>query len=127
MKNISTSLILQIVALIFLIIIGYMMFNSGSKWDIISNELERARKELDSSKKVLKNTQSQLTESLHEIERMNLQKDIFKRERDSLLFDFKKNTAEDWDELTAIKDSIKKNHDKLVSERILLDSLFGRN
>ncbi len=125
MKSVNINTILQIVALLFLLIIGYMTFRSGSKWESIQKDLDDARRELKTSRDTLTITQSRLKKSMVEIERMNLQKDIFKRERDSILLSFKKETAADWDALVAIKDSIKENQEKLIAERVLLDSLFS--
>ena len=125
MKSISTNTILQIVALLFLIIIGYMTFNSGSNWKIIQSELDNARKELKTSRDTLAITKSNLQNSIKEFEKMKLQKDIISRQRDSLLFDFKRKNAKDWNELEAIKDTILKNNEKLIEEKALLDRLFG--
>ncbi|WP_025741230.1 hypothetical protein [Aquimarina pacifica] len=125
MKSTNINTILQIVGLVFLIIIGYMTFSSGSKWESIQKDLDNVRNELKTSRDTLKITQTRLKSSLEEIEKMNLQKDIFKRERDSIILDFKKETAADWDALVAIKDSIKENQEKLIAERVLLDSLFN--
>lgn len=125
MKSISTNTILQIVALLFLIIIGYMTFNSGSNWKIIQSELDKARKELKTSRDTLAITKSNLQNSIKEFEKMKLQKDIISRQRDSLLFDFKRKNAKDWNELEAIKDTILKNNEKLIEEKALLDRLFG--
>ncbi|WP_128755237.1 hypothetical protein [Aquimarina sediminis] len=125
MKSINTNTILQIVALLFLVIIGYMTFNSGSNWKIIKSELDKAREELRISKDTLAVTKSNLKNSIKELEKMNLQKDIVVRQRDSLLFDFKRKNAKDWNELEAIKDTILKNNEKLTEEKALLDRLFG--
>lgn len=125
MKSTNISTILQIVALIFLIIIGYMTFNSGSNWKIIKSELDRARDELKVSRDTLAITKSNLQNSIQELKKINLQKDIIIRQRDSLLFDFKRKNARDWNELEAIKDSITKNNKKLTEEKALLDRLFG--
>ncbi|WP_062054697.1 hypothetical protein [Aquimarina longa] len=125
MKSITTNTILQIVALIFLIIIGYMTFNSGSNWKIIKSELDNAREELKTSRDTLAITKSNLRNSIKELEKINLQKDIITRQRDSLLFDFKKKNARDWEELKAIKDTIIKNNQKLTEEKAVLDKLFG--
>lgn len=125
MKSTNVSTILQIVALIFLIIIGYMTFNSGSNWKIIKSELDKARDELKVSRDTLAVTKSNLQSSIQELKKMNLQKDIIIRQRDSLLFDFKRKNAKDWNELEAIKDSILKNNKKLTEEKAVLDKLFG--
>ncbi len=125
MKSTNISTILQIVALIFLIIIGYMTFNSGSNWKIIKSELDKARDELKVSRDTLAVTKSNLQNSIQELKKMNLQKDIIIRQRDSLLFDFKRKNAKDWNELEAIKDSILKNNKKLTEEKAVLDKLFG--
>lgn len=125
MKSTNISTILQVVALIFLIIIGYMTFNSESNWKIIKSELDKARDELKVSRDTLAVTKSNLQNSIQELKKMNLQKDIIIRQRDSLLFDFKRKNAKDWNELEAIKDSIFKNNKKLTEEKALLDRLFG--
>ena len=126
MKNINTNTILQIVALLFLVIIGYMSFSSGSNWKIIKSELDRAREELRSSRDTLAVTKANLKNSMKELEKLNIQKDIYRRQRDSLLLDFERKNAEDWNSLVAIKDSIRENNDRIAADRVLLDSLFGR-
>lgn len=125
MKKISTNTILQIIALIFLVIMVYMTFNSSSNWKVIKTELDNARRELKISKDTLTATRSNLQKSLKELEKIQLQKGIVTSQRDSLLFDFKKKNAKDWEELTAIKDSIAKNNDELNENKVLLDKLFN--
>ncbi len=125
MKNINANTILQIVALLFLIVIGYMIFNSGSNWKIIKSELDNARQELKVSRDTLTVTKSNLQNSVKALKKLQLQKDIVTRQRDSLLFDFKKKNARDWNELEAIKDTISKNNKKLTEHKVLLDKLFG--
>ncbi len=125
MKNINTNTILQIVALLFLVIIGYMTFSSGSKWEIIEKDLNDAKQELKSSEATLKATKVELETSKEEFKKMRLQKDLLIHQRDSLIFDFKKKNAKDWEELQRIKDSIKLNNDKLAEEKALIKSLFG--
>ncbi len=125
MKNINTNTILQIVALLFLVIIGYMTFSSGSNWKIIKSELERARKELEVSKDTLAVTQSKLKNSIKEIHKLKLQKDLITHKRDSLLVDFGEKNAIDWNQKMELQDSLKAIQDKIVVETKLLDSLFG--
>jgi len=125
MKNVNTNTILQIVALLFLGIIGYMTFSSGSNWKIIKSELERARKELEISKDTLSVTQSKLKTSIKEIQKLKLQKDLIKHKRDSLVLEFEKKNAKDWETLTHIKDSLKKINRTIIKEEEILDSLFG--
>ncbi len=125
MKNVNTNTILQIVALLFLLIIGYMTFNSGSNWKIIKSELERARKELEISKDTLAATKSQLKKSLKEINKLKLQKDLVTHKRDSLLVDFGQKNAVDWKQKMELQDSLKVIQDKITVETKLLDSLFG--
>ncbi|MEW7289044.1 hypothetical protein [Aquimarina sp. 2304DJ70-9] len=125
MKNINTNTILQIVALLFLVIIGYMTFSSGSNWKIIKSELDRARKELEISKDTLAATKSKLKSSLKEINKLKLQKDLVTHKRDSLLVDFGQKNAIDWKQKMELKDSLKAIQDKITVETKLLDSLFG--
>ncbi len=125
MKNINTNTILQIVALLFLIIIGYMTFSSGSNWKIIKSELDRARKELEISKDTLAATKSKLKSSLKEINKLKLQKDLVSHKRDSLLVDFGQKNAIDWKQKMELQDSLKVIQDKITVETKLLDSLFG--
>jgi len=40
--NLNTNTILQIVALLFLVILGYMAFRSESKWGVIKEEIKDA-------------------------------------------------------------------------------------
>lgn len=125
MKSINTNTILQIVALLFLIIIGYMTFSSGSNWKIIKSELERAREELKTSRDTLTATQSKLKNSLKEIKKLKLQKDLVTHKRDSLLVDFGQKNAIDWEQKMKLQDSLKAIQDKITVETKLLDSLFG--
>ncbi|TSE08292.1 MULTISPECIES: hypothetical protein [Aquimarina] len=117
--------ILQIVALVFLVIIGYISFNSGSNWKIIKSELDRAREELKISKDTLAATKINLQKSLKEINKLKLQKDLVTHKRDSLLLDFGEKNAIDWDHKMKLQDSLKKIQDKITVETKLLDSLFG--
>ncbi len=126
MKNINTNTILQIVALLFLVIIGYMTFSSGSKWDIIEAQLKEAKEQLTESKKTLTTTIANLETSKSELQKIQLQKDIFKRQRDSLLLDFERKNAVDWNSLEAIKDSITINNEELIMYKKILDSLRGK-
>lgn len=127
MKNVNTNTVLQIIALIFLIIIVYMSFRSGSHLEIIKTELDRAREELQLSRDTLMITKTKLKKALKDFEKMKVQKDILIHKRDSLLFDFKKKNAKDWDELQAIKDSIKNTNKKIIEDKVTLDKLFGIN
>ncbi|AXT61377.1 hypothetical protein D1816_13810 [Aquimarina sp. AD10] len=127
MKNINPNTILQIVALLFLVIIGYMTFNSGSNWKIIKSELDRAREELKTSKETLVSTKSDLEKFKKEFEKMRLQKDLLIHKRDSLIFDFQKKNAKDWEELQRIKDSIKINNDQLAEDKALIKNALGIN
>lgn len=117
--------ILQVVALVFLVIIGYISFNSGSNWKIIKSELDRAKKELKTSRDTLAITQANLQKSLKEISKLKLQKDLVTHKRDSLLLDFGEKNAKDWDHKMKLQDSLKKIQDKITVETKLLDSLFG--
>ncbi|GAA4276790.1 hypothetical protein [Aquimarina mytili] len=125
MKNVNTNTILQIVALLFLLIIGYMTFSSGSNWKIIKSELERVRKELEISKDTLAATKTKLKNSLKEINKLKLQKDLVTHKRDSLLVDFGQKNAIDWKQKMELQDSLKVIQDKITVETKLLDSLFG--
>ncbi|WP_024768072.1 hypothetical protein [Aquimarina macrocephali] len=125
MKNINISLILQIVALFFLLVIGYLIFNSSDNWKIVSSELDKAQKELKVSQEVIITTKSQLENSRKEFEQMKSQKDLIIHKRDSLILSFKRKNAKDWDELQRIKDSIKLTNDRLAKDRAVLDDLFG--
>ncbi|WP_299259855.1 hypothetical protein [uncultured Aquimarina sp.] len=127
MKNINISTVLQIIALAFLIIIGYMTFNTSENWKIITSELEKANKELEISKDTLAITKDLLKNTRLEFQQMKVQKDLIIHKRDSLLFAFKRKNAKDWDELQNIKDSIQLNNDQLEKERNLLNGLFGLN
>ncbi|GAA3522838.1 hypothetical protein GCM10022393_41890 [Aquimarina addita] len=127
MKNIHIGLILQVVVLIFLIGIGYLIFNSSSNWEIISSELDKAKKELKISQEVIANTKSQLENTKKEFEQMKTQKDLIIHKRDSLIFSFKRKNAKDWKELQRIKDSIELTNNRLAKNRAVLDGLFGLN
>ncbi|WP_299897967.1 hypothetical protein [uncultured Aquimarina sp.] len=127
MKSINISTVLQIVALIFLIIIGYMTFNSSENWKVITSELEKANKELKISKDTLAITKNLLKNSRIEFKQMKAQKDLLIHQRDSILFAFKKKNAKDWNELQNIKDSIQQTNNQLTKDRVLLEGLFGLN
>lgn len=127
MKSINISTVLQIVALIFLIIIGYMTFNSSENWKVITSELEKANKELKISKDTLAITKNLLKNSRIEFKQMKAQKDLLIHQRDSILFAFKKKNAKDWNELQNIKDSIQQTNTQLTKDRVLLEGLFGLN
>ncbi|MGY3792051.1 hypothetical protein [Aquimarina sp. 433] len=127
MKSINISTVLQIVALIFLIIIGYMTFNSSENWKVLTTELEKANKELEISKDTLAITKNLLKNSRIEFKQMKAQKDLLIHQRDSILFAFKKKNAKDWNELQNIKDSIQQTNTQLTKDRVLLEGLFGLN
>lgn len=127
MKSINISTVLQIVALIFLIIIGYMTFNSSENWKVITSELEKANKELKISKDTLAITKDLLKNSRIEFKQIKAQKDLLIHQRDSILFAFKKKNAKDWNELQNIKDSIQQTNNQLTKDRVLLEGLFGLN
>lgn len=127
MKNINTNTILQIVALLFLVIIGYMSFSSGSNWKVIQQQLDETKQELKDSKEALTATKAELENSKEEFKKMKLQKDFLIHQRDSLIFDFKKKNAKDWEELQRIKDSIQATNDKLAEDKALIKSVFGIN
>ncbi|MHA7056509.1 hypothetical protein ACWGOQ_0004775 [Aquimarina sp. M1] len=127
MKNINMSTVLQIVALAFLIIIGYMTFTTSENWKIITSELEKVNKELEISKDTLAITKKRLESTRLEFIQMKAQKDLIIHKRDSLLFAFKRKNAKDWDELQNIKDSIEVTNNELAKDRLLLDDLFGLN
>jgi len=125
MKNTNISIILQILALLFLIIIGYVIFHFSTNWKIISSELNKTRKELSTSKEVITATKSRLENSRKEFEQMKIQKDLIIHKRDSLILSFQRKNAKDWTELQHIKDSIKLNNNRLVKDRALLNGFFG--
>lgn len=127
MKNISVNTILQIVAIIFLVIIGYMTFNSSGNWKLMKSELKKVEKEIQRSKDTLSATKKLLTKSQLEFKQLKVQKDLIIHQRDSLLLAFKRKNAKDWDELQIIKDSIKSTNDQLSEDRLLLKNLFGLN
>lgn len=127
MKNIKSSVVLQIMALIFLIIIGYMTFNSSENWKIITSELEKVNEELEISKDTLTITKNLLENSRLEFKQMKVQKDLIIHQRDSILFAFKRKNAKDWSELQNIKDSIELTNNQLTKDRVVLDGLFGLN
>ncbi len=125
MKSSNINTILQIVAILFLVIIGYMSFSSGSNWKIIKSELERAREELETSKDTLAVTKANLKTSIKEISKLKLQKDLITHKRDSIVLEFERKNAKDWEDLTSIKNSIEETNIRIKMEQKLLDSLFG--
>ncbi len=102
-----------------------MIFDSGSQWKFIKSELEKTRQQLELSKDTLAKTKANLKLSMEDLNKMNLQKNIIKGERDSLLLHFKRKNAKDWESLQGIKDSISDITIELNTNRSLLDSLFG--
>ncbi|WP_075343719.1 hypothetical protein [Tenacibaculum agarivorans] len=127
MKSTNINTLLQIVALIFLLIIGYLVFSSSSNWRVIKRELDNAQQELKTSKEKVVNAKSELDKFKKEFEKMKAQKDLLIHKRDSLILEFKRKNAKDWQELQQIKDSIKNTNDKLVKDRLILNGLFGIN
>ncbi len=127
MKNIPIQTILQSIALLFLAIIGYFMFTSSSNWQIVTLELEKVKKELKFATDSILATKVQLEKTKQEFQQMKVQKDLLIHTRDSLIFSFKRNNANDWEDLQKIKDSIALTNEKLDKDRLLLDGLFGLN
>lgn len=127
MKNIPIQTILQSIALLFLVIIGYFMFTSSSNWQIVTSELEKVKKELELSTDSITATKVQLEKTKQEFQQMKVQKDLLIHTRDSLIFSFKRNNAKDWEDLQKIKDSIALTNEKLDKDRLLLEGLFGLN
>ncbi|GAA4273784.1 hypothetical protein U6A24_02395 [Aquimarina gracilis] len=127
MKNINTNTILQIVALLFLVIIGYMSFSSGSNWKVVQQQINETKEKLNESEETLKNTQAELKKSKEEFEKMKIRKDILIHERDSLILDFRRKNAKDWDELQRIKDSIRLNKKQLIEDRLIAGKALGVN
>lgn len=127
MKSTNVNTLLQIVALIILLIIGYLVFKSSSNWKVIEIELNNARQELKTSKDNVINAKAELENFKKEFEQMKAKKDFIIHQRDSLILHFQKKNAKDWEELQKIKDSIKAVNDKLARDRVILDGLFGVN
>ena len=127
MKNVNINMVLQIVALLFLLLIGYMIFSASGNWKIVASELEKANKELKMSKDTLVVTKKRLENQRLEFIQMKAQKELIIHKRDSLLFAFKKKNARDWDELQNIKDSIEVTNNQIAKDRLLLNDLFGLN
>ncbi len=127
MKSDKINTLLQIVAIIILLIIGYLVFKSSSNWKVIEIELNNARQELKTSKDNVVNAKTELEKFRKEFEQMKAKKDFIIHQRDSLIFHFRKKNAKDWNELQRIKDSIKSVNDKLAKDRVILDGLFGVN
>ncbi|WP_010520577.1 hypothetical protein [Aquimarina agarivorans] len=125
MKNIQISTILQIVSLIFLAIIGYLVFNSSSNWKVVKSELKNAKEELKVSKDMLTSTKVALEKSKKDFKKLKAQKDLIIHRRDSLILSFKRKNAKDWNELQHIKDSIKITNYKLAKDQAILNSIFG--
>ena len=125
MKNISINTVLQSIALLFLVIIGYFMFTSNSNWQIITAELKKAKSELQLATDSIRATNDQLQRAKLEFQQMKVQKDLLIHTRDSLLLTFQKSNAKDWEDLVKIKDSIARTNEKLDKDRLLLESLFG--
>ncbi len=125
MQNTHINIILQMIALLFLIIIGYLIFNSSTNWKIVASELDKAKEELKISKDAITVAKSQLENSKKEFEQMKARKNLIIHRRDSLILAFKRKTAKDWTELLRIKDSIQLTNDRLAKDRSVLDGLFG--
>ncbi|NHN24085.1 hypothetical protein FIA58_000215 [Flavobacterium jejuense] len=125
MKNIPIQTILQSIALLFLVIIGYFMFTASSNWQVVTTELEKAKEELKFATDSILATKVQLEKTKQEFQQMKVQKDFLIHTRDSLILSFKRNNAKDWEDLQKIKDSIVLTNEKLDKDRLLLDGLFG--
>ncbi|CAM1344877.1 hypothetical protein [Tenacibaculum amylolyticum] len=125
MKKVNINVILQIIALVFLIIIFYFSFQSSSNLKVIAAEVDNAKEELKTSKETITTLQKKLENTETEFKKMRAQKDLIIHKRDSLIFAFRKKNAKDWEELVRIKDSIKFTNDQLIKDRLLLDRLFG--
>ncbi|MEW7289078.1 hypothetical protein [Aquimarina sp. 2304DJ70-9] len=125
MKNTNIGIILQVIALLFLIAIGYLIFNSNANWKTITVELNKAKEELNISKDVITATKFQLENSKKEFVQMKAQKDLIIHRRDSLILSFKRKNAKDWTDLQRIKDSIQRTNDRLAKDRVVLEGLFG--
>ena len=124
MKKLDINTVLQGIQLILLVIIGYLIFSSNSNLKTMTLELDRAKKELESAEDSIINIRTKLKQSNTALERVYLEKDIIIRQRDSLLFDFKRKNTKNKNILSAIKDSIILNNQKLKEDKILLDKLF---
>lgn len=125
MKNSNINTILQIIAIVFLIVIGYFTLSSNDNLNIISTELKNTKEELKNSKETIISVQNELKTAQMEFKKMKAQKDLIIHKRDSLILSFEKRNAKDWEDLMRIKDSIKITNDKLTEDRLILDRLFG--
>lgn len=125
MKKIDLSTVLQIIALIFLVFIGYLTFKSSSNWSIIKSELENARKELKISRDTLAATKFKLEKSVQTIDKLQLQKEVYALQRDSIILALKRKNAKNWDELTTLKDSINTINSKISEDLALLKKVYG--
>ena len=127
MKQINTSTLLQVIALLFLLIIGYMTFKSNDNWRVMKTELEKVNKELKIAEDTLAKTKQFLQKSQLAFKQLKAQKDLVTHQRDSILLNFKKKNAKDWRALQRIKDSIAITNNKLLEDRIKVGALFGLN
>jgi len=124
-KKININTVLQIVALIILIVVGYLTFKSSANWKLFKFELENARKELRTSIDTLTVTKQKLANSLKTIDQLQIEKDLIRLKRDSIIMDLKRKNAKDWEELTELKDSISKINDKISEDLALLRRVYG--
>jgi len=124
--NLNTNTILQIVALLFLVILGYMAFRSESKWGVIKEEIKDAVHEVKASQDTLALAKAKIAQYQKDFELMKLQKDVLIHKRDSIILGFKKKTTRDARQLKVIKDSIEVTNKLLQEEEDLLQKLFGK-
>jgi len=127
MNKLNTNTILQIVALLFLVILGYMAFRSESKWGILKQEIKDTVREIEASQDTLKVAKAKLAQYQKDFEIMKLQKDVLIHKRDSVILEFRKKNTRDTKKLKGIKDSIKSTNALLAKEEALLKKVFGKN
>jgi len=125
MNKPNLNTILQIIALVFLLIIGYLTLRSSSNWKIVKSELQQAKENVKQSQDSLVATISRLEISKKEFETMKAQKDLIIHQRDSLILDYKRRNTRDLRSLQAIKDSIKRLNTQLTKDREIVNRLLG--
>jgi len=125
MNKPNLNTILQIIALVFLLIIGDITLRSSSNWKIVKSEMQQAKENVKQSQDSLVATISRLEISKKEFETMKAQKDLIIHQRDSLILDYKRRNTRDLRSLQAIKDSIKRLNTQLTKDREIVNRLLG--
>lgn len=127
MNNTHLSLVLQGIAIFFLILLAYLNLNSQFEWKSVGKELQMIRTTIRVTTDSLLASKNKLKKRTTALKKIQIQKDILRSERDSILFDFKRKNAKDWKELSEINDTLSKIHTRIQADMLLLDKIFDNS